>query len=269
VRRMTETTKWADPWFRNLSPDLKLFWLWLVDSCDCAGILDVDMPLAQFQIGASKALPSPLEAFPGRVISLAGGKVLVSKFIGFQYGDKLNPANSAHRGVIKRLSIAGIGMNGDIPDIPNAEIQGPSKGLCRGYQAPQDKDKDMDKVTDQDQDSEISPRKPHGQAALANAIYDAYPRKQGRKAAIAKILAAIAGHSAEVVMDATKAYAHATASWPDDERQFIPHPATWYGQERFLDDRATWQRKPKGQAVRTLESYEPTYQTDENGDVKF
>lgn len=104
-----------------------------------------------------------------------------------------------------------------------------------------------------DANVDTKPSRSIGVAALANAIYEAYPRKVGRKAAISKITAALASHSAEAIMDATKAYATATAAWPDDERQFIPHPATWFSQDRFLDDRATWERKgskPKQQPAK-------------------
>jgi hypothetical protein len=40
LKRFTETTKWADPWFRKLPLRLKSLWHWLCDTCDMAGVLE-------------------------------------------------------------------------------------------------------------------------------------------------------------------------------------------------------------------------------------
>ena len=50
-KRFTDCDKWRDPWFRRLSVQAKLVWLWLLDNCDNAGVIDVDIELAAFQIG--------------------------------------------------------------------------------------------------------------------------------------------------------------------------------------------------------------------------
>lgn len=73
-------------------------------------------------------------------------------------------------------------------------------------------------------------------------IYDSYPRKVGKPAAIAKILAALKKESATHLLDRTKAFAASTASWPQADKCFIPHPSTWFHQERYNDDPSTWQR---------------------------
>lgn len=44
------------------------------------------------------------------------------------------------------------------------------------------------------------------------------------------------------VIAAAKEYGAAVALWKDEDRKFIPHPATWLNQGRYDDDRATWQR---------------------------
>jgi len=51
VKRFTETTKWLDPWFRKLPAKVKIFWMYLIDSCDNAGFWIVDFELASFLIG--------------------------------------------------------------------------------------------------------------------------------------------------------------------------------------------------------------------------
>jgi hypothetical protein len=138
-KRFTETAKWEDPWFRALSPTHKALWQWLLDKCDCAGVLaEVDWPLASFQIGA-EVTAKDLAAFAERV-EHHGKRLWVRKFVSFQYGSDLNDRNPAHRGVLKALKSANID-----PSMPPQNPQGPAKDLQRGLQALKDKDKDKDK----------------------------------------------------------------------------------------------------------------------------
>lgn len=82
------------------------------------------------------------------------------------------------------------------------------------------------------------------QPSERDSIYLAYPRKVGKGKALKEIGKALdRGHSLELLAQRTKEFAAATAAWPKEERQFIPHPATWFSQDRFLDDPAEWSRK--------------------------
>lgn len=88
----------------------------------------------------------------------------------------------------------------------------------------------------------------------AEAIYQAYPRKIGKKAALKAITTAIsadtiAGTGAEGkantaarLLKATKAYASAVAAWPAKDREYVPHPSTWFNRGSYLDDPKEWQR---------------------------
>jgi len=71
-------------------------------------------------------------------------------------------------------------------------------------------------------------------------VYDFYPRKVGKQAAVRKIAAGIGEFGLEKVLEATKLYAKAWEGAMD--LKFCPHPATWFGQHRFNDDPATWVR---------------------------
>jgi len=88
-------------------------------------------------------------------------------------------------------------------------------------------------------------------------IYDAYPRKTGRGAAMKAIKNAAArlvkGDVRQKPMDSLKArgflwkkateYANSPAGEkPADGEDFRPHPATWFNQERYFDDVSEWQR---------------------------
>lgn len=74
----------------------------------------------------------------------------------------------------------------------------------------------------------------------AASIYEAYPRKIGKTSALKAIEKALASTSVETLMEAVNAYAAAVSSWPERDKAFIPHPATWFNAGRWEDDRASW-----------------------------
>ena len=109
ARRFTESEKWTDPWFRALKPECKLAWLYLVDNCDCAGLIDLDRPLADFQIGFDVDWDRFLIECGSRIHKLQTGKLWLVGFIEFQQGKTdLTSSNNCHAGIAKRLNQAGI-----------------------------------------------------------------------------------------------------------------------------------------------------------------
>jgi len=69
-------------------------------------------------------------------------------------------------------------------------------------------------------------------------IYAAYPKKVGKPAALRAIHHALAKLPFNSLLERTRLYAQ-TCNSPVE---FIPHPSTWFNQERFNDDPATWRR---------------------------
>jgi hypothetical protein len=106
MRRFTEAFKWSDPWFRKLDPKVKLLWLWLLDSCDQAGVIDLDLELATFQIGYAMGMDT-LSQIGDRVKQLPNGKYFIEKFIPFQHGS-LSRECKAHNPVFASLSKNGL-----------------------------------------------------------------------------------------------------------------------------------------------------------------
>jgi hypothetical protein len=68
-------------------------------------------------------------------------------------------------------------------------------------------------------------------------IYEAYPKKVGKPAALREIAKAIGVHGYDNVMNATRRYAEARKG---EDPRFTPHPANWFRQERYNDDPSTW-----------------------------
>jgi DNA-binding transcriptional ArsR family regulator len=69
-------------------------------------------------------------------------------------------------------------------------------------------------------------------------LYAAYPRKVGRPVALRAIRRALAKYPFDFLVERTRLYAQ-TCNSP---AEFIPHPSTWFNQERFNDDPVTWRR---------------------------
>jgi hypothetical protein len=85
--------------------------------------------------------------------------------------------------------------------------------------------------------------KPPTAAEIAAAeIYQSYPRKQGKAAALKAIANATKAVPLDRLLERTKAYAAAVALWPESEKQYIPHPATWFNRGSYDDDPVTWVR---------------------------
>jgi hypothetical protein len=82
------------------------------------------------------------------------------------------------------------------------------------------------------------------------SVYSLYPRKVGKRAALSAIEKAArravdAGDAPPdgviaYLAEATEAYARAVQAWPAGDRDYVPHPATWFNQERYDDDRSAW-----------------------------
>jgi hypothetical protein len=102
AKRFTDSSKWTKHWFAVLTPEYKLFWIYLLDQCDNAGIYDKYLELAEFSIGLKLNEQDILEKFGKHIVQISHKKWFLPKFIEFQYGD-LNPANKAHLSVIKKL----------------------------------------------------------------------------------------------------------------------------------------------------------------------
>jgi len=79
-------------------------------------------------------------------------------------------------------------------------------------------------------------------ASDVDRLYAIYPRKrkpQDAKKAIAKALKV---HGFEKLETATTAYAAAVAGWPDEDRRFVPYPASWFNAGGYDEDPAEWTR---------------------------
>jgi len=144
----------------------------------------------------------------------------------------------------EKLRLESCNGNGNVTEsLPSASasvsVSSSEEGECEGEKPKKPKKKP--KVTAKDN---------------AELIYKAYPRKVGKGKAIASILAALKnGADVGELLEATQSYYIAVKQWPEDEQKFCPHPATWFNQQRWEDDRSAWVRIPESHG-RKLETPE-------------
>jgi len=91
-------------------------------------------------------------------------------------------------------------------------------------------------------------RKVHStSSAEIEAVYKAYPKKVAKPAALKAIERALKTTPFEKLLELTQKYAEAVDG---SDLQFIPHPATWFNQERYNDDPSTWRRSSTDKRTR-------------------
>ena len=106
AKRFTDTMKWNEDWFLELSTSNKLFWIYVCDNCDHAGIYKLNKRMFELLIGAkinTDDFLTTINAEKDRIILLDNGKWYITKFIEFQYGPTLNPNNRVHKSILKLL----------------------------------------------------------------------------------------------------------------------------------------------------------------------
>ncbi len=109
AQRFTDSNKWLDNWFSNLSNDYKIVWLYLLDTADNAGIFQINIRLLNFNCSINITENELLETFKSRITKFDTDKCIINKFCIFQYGpDFLNSKNKAVISAIKKLIIAGL-----------------------------------------------------------------------------------------------------------------------------------------------------------------
>jgi hypothetical protein len=236
MKRFTESLKWDDPWFQALDLDHRLAWIYLLDRCDCSGVWEPNFRTGNFHLARDIDWPTVKATFidAKRVCVLPSGKWWVCKFVEFQYGE-LKAKSPIHQKVLTLLLRHGL---------DESQLEAFVKGWRRVRKALNEK-KRLEALpkgsrTLQEEEEVRAPEPcPQDQAA---AIYAAYPRKVGKQAAIRAIRLALKVKTAAALLERVAAYAAATARWPAQDRQYIPHPATWFNQGRYDDAPEEWER---------------------------
>ena len=225
-KRFTETEKWKDPWFRKLSPEVKLFWLFLTDNCDSAGFWKKDYDLAAFFCGVevNESFLSSINAEKERVINYKE-HILIIDFIQFQYGT-LSPDCKPHKAVIdllERHNSKGYSKGKDTLTIP----------LANPCLRVQDKDKDKDKDNNLNNINNNTQDKGGCRGKKDKfdfeKIWGMYPQRIGRKAAERHFYASV--QTEQDWQDIQKAVVIYSKS-EKVQRGFIQNGSAWFNNWR-------------------------------------
>ena len=104
AKRMTDTDKWKKRFVRELTPQHKLLWFYILDDCNHGGIWEVDIDVASIRVGFDLSQDDLPSLFGDKVISFDNGdKWFIPDFIEYQYGE-LNQNSNVHKSVINLLN---------------------------------------------------------------------------------------------------------------------------------------------------------------------
>ena len=166
-KRFTESTKWSDRWFRKLSPEHKLMFLYLLDNCDQAGTIELDKELAEFQIGLSEGYlkgsgthwEDLVNLSEGRLRYLANGRLWLTKFIDYQCG-VLSESCNAHKPILALIQRFSIPINEPLAKgtdtLGEPLAKGPGKGIRKGKGKGKGKKGECEGETDSDSPATIA-----------------------------------------------------------------------------------------------------------------
>ena len=148
AKRFIDTGFFSDSWVLDLTKEEKLFVVYLYTNCDHAGIIDLNLRLAEFQTGIEelvKNYPTLSKQFNGRLVHLYDNYHFLPKFIKYQYPKGLSYNVKAQKSVIERLQAF------NLFDKKNQTVK---KDLSNSCQTVQDIDKDKDIEIDKDREKD-------------------------------------------------------------------------------------------------------------------
>jgi hypothetical protein len=158
-KRLTDSNKWNDNWFNELPPDVKLIWLYILDTCDHAGVYKVSFKLIRFNTGTERSETEIIEYLKDRIY-IADDKWFIPKFITFQYKNfftSKTPAIVSARELLISHKI--IKSNDNVLPMVNKQLSNDSitliEPLSNDYIRTKDKDMNMDIDIDKYIDEDI------------------------------------------------------------------------------------------------------------------
>lgn len=84
AKRLTDTAKWKNPWFRALPTKFKILFLYILDECDNAGVMHLDWEIINFTLREKFTSADFNKHFAEKVCYIGEDKIIVRKFMLYQ-----------------------------------------------------------------------------------------------------------------------------------------------------------------------------------------
>lgn len=107
MKRFTESNKWDDPWFSELTFEAKYVFGYLCDKCDACGVWEPNYRTANFNLRRDVDWDAVKSELGDRLRIIRGGKWWLTRFVIFQQG-RLSENCYAHQNIIKLASYHGL-----------------------------------------------------------------------------------------------------------------------------------------------------------------
>jgi len=98
AKRFTDTEKWKNDWFLELSNDHRIVWQYICDNCSISGVLKKNFKLLNFCCNTNLTERSFLKIFNGRALP-SEDFFFFPKFLKFQYPKGVNTEKPVHRAI--------------------------------------------------------------------------------------------------------------------------------------------------------------------------
>jgi len=112
AKRFAATEIWKEDWFLDLPTEYKLFWFYILSTCDQAGFFKVNTKVFCATSNIEIDSDTAFELFnkgKNRIRRINGSSWLIEDFFKFQYGNKFNINNQMHVGIEKIYNNHGVG----------------------------------------------------------------------------------------------------------------------------------------------------------------
>lgn len=104
AKRFTATEIWGEDWFLEMPSEYKLFWYYMLSTCDHGGLFKVNLRSFRGLVGVEISSETALEHFNNskqRIRVVNNSVWLIEDFFVFQYGTTFNPNNKMHESIEK------------------------------------------------------------------------------------------------------------------------------------------------------------------------
>lgn len=215
AKRFTDTEIWNQDWFLDIPKDYKLFYFYMKDSCNHAGIFKpnfrVFSALNECSINGDEALDL-FNSDKERILVLENGRWFIIDFFKFQYGGKLNTKNNAHKSALKSLEDNGVILK-----------------QIKGVDLSETKEIDANPVLKTSKEPKVKKDTTEREAKFKE-FYDLYDKKKAPDLTKKRFLA-LTDKEVEAIFETVKDYVASTPT-----KKFRKDPASYLNNKSWKDE---------------------------------